>query len=229
MIALCHNETSTGVSCSLNDIEYLHKAYPNKILAVDVTSSIGACTLNIKHADVWYFSVQKGFGLPSGLGVMFVGPQAMKKSKELLIENQKQGFFNFTNMEKRMGNGMYQTVRTPNILGIYLLGKQCERLLKTGIQKIDQRTKTRAHDLYTFFERHLHTKPFVEDKTYRSPFSLCIYVGAEHLKKYTEIAAHKGIQLGGGYGSMKTDYMRVSNYPAIRNEDIQILKEIFGN
>lgn len=227
MVALCHNETSTGVTCSLDDIRYLHKTYPDKILAVDVTSSIGACALNIEDADIWYFSVQKGFGLPSGLGVMFVNSKAIEKSKKLLAQNHNQGFFSFTNMQKQMGHGKFQTISTPNILGIYLLGKQCERLLEKDIKKIDKNTKNRAEDIYAFFEDHPDTRPFIEDKKCRSPFSLCIYVGAEKLKIYKNIANQQGVELGGGYGHMKTDYIRISNYPTITDSNIETLKKIF--
>lgn len=227
LITLCHNETSTGVTLHMQDIADLKNKYRDTLIAVDVTSSIGACTLDIPLADVWYFSIQKGLGLPSGLGVMIVGPRAMEKSRSMLKKGHPQGFFNFTNMEKRMAKGKYQTIQTPNILGIYLLGRQCERLLEQGLKKVHQKTHERAQDLYTFFENHPHTTPFVEDKNIRSPFSLCIHIGEEMLTHYTQKAAEKGVQLGGGYGALKATHMRVANYPAITDNDIQLLKDIF--
>ena len=229
LITLCHNETSTGVCLTMPQIEALQKRYPGKLIAVDVTSSIGACHLNIELADVWYFSVQKGFGLPSGLGVIFVGPRAMEKSKQLLDEKHPQGFFNFANMEKQMANGKFQTIPTPNILGIYLLGEQCNRFIKSGFEHTVKHIEDRANDLYTFFNNHPQTKPFVTNKNARSPYSLCIYVGSENLEYYKKVAAQKGVQLGGGYGPLKEDHMRVANYPAIADADIETLKEIFNS
>lgn len=227
LITLCHNETSTGVCLTMQEIESLRKKHPSKLLAVDVTSSIGACVLNIELADVWYFSVQKGFGLPSGLGVMFVNQRAMEKSKQMLENNNPQGFFNFTNMEKQMANGKFQTIPTPNILGIYLLGQQCKRLIYSGFERTTEHLEKRADDLYQFFTNHPHTEPFVKNVSARSPYSLCIYVGAENLEFYKKRASKKGIQLGGGYGPLKEDHMRVANYPAITDKDIENLKDIF--
>lgn len=227
LITLCHNETSTGVTVPDDTIQKLRQKYSDHLLAIDVTSSIGACKLDINQADVWYFSTQKGWGLPSGLGVMFVGPRAMAKSKALLNKHLPQGFFNFTNMEKQMADGKYQTIQTPNILNIYLLGQQCKRLQQTGLQNVHNKTLARASDLYNFFESHPNAKPFVEDPTVRSPFSLCIELGEENLTHYKQKASQQNIELGAGYGKLKKTHIRIANYPALADGDFEILKEIF--
>lgn len=228
LVTLCHNETSTGVRATLDDITYLREHYADKLIAIDVTSSIGSAKLNIIDADVWYFSVQKGFGLPSGLGVMFVGPRAMAKSKKMLNKGHLQGFFNFTNMEKQMADGRFQTIPTPNILGIYLLGEQCKRKAKKGIEWINDFTEKRAEELYNFFEKHPDTTPFILDQKHRSPYSLCIHINEDRLTYFKDMAKKQAVELGGGYGPMKADHMRVSNYMAISDKDIKLLQRIFN-
>lgn len=226
LITLCHNETSTGVTCQMDDIAHLRTNNPNKLIAVDITSSVGCATYNMELADVWYGSVQKGLGLPSGLGFMVVSPEAMAKSKQHL-KDHPQGFFNLTNMEKQMANGRYQTISTPNILAIYLLGQQLERLNTQGAHKVAEQTVKRAEKIYNFFDNHPTCRPFVKDSSARSPYSLCIEVGEEDLKNYKQKAHAQNIQLGGGYGPLKNHCMRVSNYPAITHEDLEQLFNIF--
>tara|TARA_R110000868_G_scaffold218576_1_gene468879 strand:+ start:20949 stop:22034 length:1086 start_codon:yes stop_codon:yes gene_type:complete len=227
LITLCHNETSTGVTCQQSDIEFLQKQNPQSLLAVDITSSVGCGIYNISDADVWYFSVQKGLGLPSGLGVMIVSPKAMERSKLLLKKGNPQGFFNFSNMQKQMAGDKYQTISTPNIFAIYLLGKQLERFNLDGNQKINQTTLARAQKVYDFFDNHTKVKPFIEKKIHRSPYTICVEVNEEDLKNYKIKAAQKGIQLGSGYGALKNSTLRIANYPAITDKDMEKLYDIF--
>jgi Phosphoserine aminotransferase len=51
------------------------------LLGVDVTSSMGAVEYNFSVADAWFFSVQKAFGMPAGLGILIVGPKILEKAK----------------------------------------------------------------------------------------------------------------------------------------------------
>ncbi|MFT7432940.1 MAG: phosphoserine aminotransferase [Alphaproteobacteria bacterium] len=229
LITLCHNETSTGVTCASDDIKHLKTAYPDKILAVDITSSVGCSQYTINDADVWYFSVQKGLGLPSGLGVMVVSKQAIERSKHLLTKKQPQGFFNFTNMKKQMGDGKFQTICTPNILAIYLLGKQLERLNKTSARKIQKNTEERAKRIYAFFDAHKKANPYIKNLSYRSPYTLCIEMEESVLAHYKQKAALLNIQLGAGYGELKNTCIRIANYPAITEKDINTLLKIFSD
>lgn len=229
IIALCHNETSTGVCSNSSIIKELRNKNSSKILVIDITSSVGCASYNISDADVWYFSVQKGLGLPSGLGVMIVSPNAIKRSKNLLEAGQKQGFYNFTNMQKKMANEKYQTMSTPNILGIYLLGKQLERFNKKTLKSIEQETTERAKKIYNFFDAHNKATPFVTNKSIRSPYTINIKIEENAFNAYKKRAIKEGIQLGTGYGKLKKDCMRIANYSAINDRDIEKLFDIFSD
>src|SRR5690606_29728595 len=72
VIAVTHNETSTGVSIPLEVIYQLKEQNPRAIIAVDAVSSLPYPSFDYSKVDTVFFSVQKGFGLPAGLGVWMV-------------------------------------------------------------------------------------------------------------------------------------------------------------
>ena len=82
IIAITQNETSNATQVSNQIIAAIANKYPEKMIAVDTTSSMGGIELDFEIADVWYASVQKCFGLPAGLGILLLSPKAIAKVKE---------------------------------------------------------------------------------------------------------------------------------------------------
>ena len=81
MICVTHNETSTGVVFNADDIYKLKKTHPEKILVVDIVTSVPYYKFDFNLIDVAFFSVQKGFGLPPGLGVMVCRKNLLEKQR----------------------------------------------------------------------------------------------------------------------------------------------------
>ena len=67
LIALTHNETSNGTQLSPEFLARVRAAYPQALIAIDVVSSAPVYPDAFADADMMFFSVQKGFGLPAGL------------------------------------------------------------------------------------------------------------------------------------------------------------------
>ena len=227
LISVCYNETSTGVMCSNDDISYLRQTYPDKMIAIDLTSIAGVQSFNIADADVWYFSGQKGLGLPSGFGVMIVSPAAMARSAKLKAEGHPTGFWSFDSMNKKM-DGKFQTMQTPNTLGIYLLGEELERWnTEGGVATKEKAARARAQKIYDYFESYPGTKAFVEDAASRSTASLVFYADEELTPQFHKAFKARNMVLGGGYGKTKPYCFRVANYPALTDADFDKFFEVF--
>ena len=69
-ICVTHNETSTGLMWPAQEIDALRARYPEPLMVIDATSSWGGVDFDWKTGDVWFASVQKCLGLPSGLAVV---------------------------------------------------------------------------------------------------------------------------------------------------------------
>ena len=105
LVCLTHNETSTGVALELDSIYELKKIYPEKIFALDIVTSVPYYKINFNFIDAALFSVQKGFGIPSGLGVMLVKKDLINKTKYLKEKNINIGSYNnFLDLNKGKRN-----------------------------------------------------------------------------------------------------------------------------
>ena len=230
LITACFNETSTGVKMTDTEIGYLHKKYPKTLLAIDITSSAGAVPNAISDADIWYFSVQKGFGLPAGLAIAIVSPSAYDRSVALAKKGQNRaGIWAWGRLEETMTGGLYQTQHTPNVLNIYLLGKQCERWNKDGGLKKRTLETLRKKELFeTWISRMKSCTHFVIDAKHRSDTVFVVQAEPAQVQKAKEDLKQHGIELGAGYGKIKKDTFRIANFPAITEAMLEKTLELLG-
>ncbi|MCI0473155.1 MAG: aminotransferase class V-fold PLP-dependent enzyme [Ignavibacteria bacterium] len=225
MICITHNETSTGTALKLNDIYELKSKYPDKILALDMVTSLPYYKPDFRYADLVFFSVQKGFGLPPGLGVSLVKNTLIDKVNYIKNKGISIGSFNnylnlFRNADK------YQTTVTPNIPGIYLLGKACELLIVKGTENIKIETAKKADLLYNFFDKHSAIKPFVTDKDLRSKTTIVLETGLD-IGKILEKLDYNGFVLSRGYKDFRDRQIRIGNFPVHRFDDVMNLIYLF--
>ena len=215
VICVTHNETSNGTALPVSFFTDLRR-YTAKIIAVDATSSMGGANLPWTAADVWYASVQKCFGLPAGMGVMVVSPDAIAKAESVADKS----FYNsFLFMRENFLK--YQTPYTPNALGIYLLGRVMEHI--EPIQQIAADLHERAVSWYQFLADN-GFELLVQNEDCRSDTVIAVQAGKELVTQIKSKAKLSGFQLGNGYGKWKETTFRIANFPAINETEISLLK-----
>ncbi|TAF64947.1 MAG: aminotransferase class V-fold PLP-dependent enzyme [Cytophagales bacterium] len=219
-ICFIDNETSNGTMLSNEMMPALQKNFPEILFCTDATSSLAGRNLPIAHFDVVFASVQKCFGLPSGLGVLIYSPKALERAIEI---DDKQHYNNVLSLHENAQK--QQTTHTPNILGIYLLEKILQEL--PSIEKQSTLLQQRAKEYYTFFSHLGYTKPLIHTPEVRSDTVIVIEQSPNIVQKCKQEASKKGIILGNGYGKWKENTLRIANFPAIDQEEIQQLKDFF--
>lgn len=227
-ISVEHNETSTGVMCSMEDIQFLREAYPESILAVDITSSAGGAEIAIESADIWVFSVQKCFGLPAGLGILIVSDPAFETSKRLTAEGKNlSGLFSFESMWSKMDE-KYQTIQTPNVLGVFLLSRLLKRWNEAGGMKHHaQETEEKIKMLDEIISKQTALQYFVKKPENRSKTVVVLEGEESQIQAIHKEAEKQNILLGKGYGKIKNTTLRIANFPAIEKKDFTLLENIF--
>ncbi|MFQ3574823.1 MAG: aminotransferase class V-fold PLP-dependent enzyme [Cytophagales bacterium] len=223
VICFTHNETSSGVSMPIEDINKLRARYEHMIAAVDAVSSMPYPKFDYSKVDTVMFSVQKGFGLPAGLGVWLVNERCIAKAKDMQSKHLSIGSYHNLLSLAQKGKSL-QTPETPNVLGIYLLGKVAGDMLKIGIDKIRKDTESKASILYDFFDKHGQFSSFVKNKNHRSQTVVVVnsHMTAAELNKFL---AEDEIQIGSGYGKFKESQIRIANFPGTSIETIEKLVE----
>jgi phosphoserine aminotransferase len=220
LVCLTHNETSSGVSMPVADIHSFKKSYPSKIIAVDMVSSAPYPELNWELVDTAFFSVQKAFGLPAGLGVWIVNETCLHKAESL----KQKGFYigthhSLPSLWKSYQN--YETPATPNILAIYLLGKVVQDMNRTGIATLRKETDEKAALLYNFLKTSDVYSIAVENEAHRS--ATVVVATVENPAEKIAALKEKGLVIGSGYGSFKEKQVRIANFPATSAEQIEQL------
>ncbi len=208
------SETSNGTSISTDSLKSLNKSCPNALLMVDATSSMGGDFLDFSSADVWFASSQKCFGLPSGLGILVVSPKAQERAIEI---NERNHYNSLIFIEENFNK--FQTNYTPNILGIYLLGRLLEDILP--IQEISEKLFNRASFLYSEIAKIQNLELLVQNPLTRS--NTVIAIKSESANLILAEAKKRNILIGNGYGEWKENTFRIANFPAISDKEFEIL------
>jgi phosphoserine aminotransferase len=221
LVGLTHNETSTGVSLPMDFINSFRGKYPKAIIAVDAVSSLPYPKFDFNNIDMLFFSVQKGFGLPAGLGVWIVNDKCVGKADELALKGMPVGSYHSLPSLISM-SVKNQTPETPNVLAIYLLAKVSGDFVSRGISAIRRETDYKAALLYQALEKMSIAKPFVKDVSIRSQTVIVAETG-NNTKDITKALEPKWLFPGDGYGKAKATQLRFANFPAHSKEQYELL------
>lgn len=221
VIAVTHNETSTGASLPVAILDNIRSSHSEALIVVDAVSSLPYPEFNYNALDSLFFSVQKGFGLPAGLGVWICNERCLQKAVRLQQKNFSIGSYH--NLPSLVQYELkYQTPETPNVLAIYLLGKVVADMLRVGIHKIRKDTEYKAAILYQELERHRLIRPFVAEAAFRSQ-TVIVAESGSHTKALADRLAEKGLHAGDGYGKAKATQLRFANFPTHAKEHFELL------
>lgn len=221
LIALTHNETSSGVQTPEADIHAVADKNPNALIAVDMVSSFPYPQLDYSKVDTALFSVQKCMGLPAGLGVWFVNKKCRNRYDDLVISGQRMApHHNINELHSKAIE--HQTPSTPNVLGIFLLERVTSDMLKKGIDQI----RKDFNDKSDFLNHAISEIPFLDYGVAK----------VEHRSKTVIVAnteitpsdinkqlSNADLFVGAGYGSFKNSQIRIANFPAISMESMELM------
>ncbi len=215
------NETSTGVMIPMEDIYSFQKRFPKSLIALDIVSSAPFVNVDFSLIDCVFFSVQKGFGLPAGLGVLILKPNVINRAMSVKKKKTSQGsYHSFENYLKYYEKN--ETPETPNVLNIYLFGKVCQDMNKKGLNAIRKETIIKARKIYYLTQKNNKFTPFVKEERFRS-LTVAVLNIAGGSKQILNYLKEKGYIVGSGYKDFKDKQIRIANFPQHSLEDVESL------
>ncbi len=146
VVAVTHNETSTGVMNPLQAISEVVAKY-DVLFLVDAVSSLGGVSVYPQQLGIDYLvaSPQKCLGVPSGLGIAMAGEKAIKKAETIKNRGYTTDLLEYVKSDKKD-----QTVTTPPQAQIEALALQLDYIVnKEGMINRFNRHRTLAE-----FTRH---------------------------------------------------------------------------
>ena len=226
LISITQNETSIGYSFNPEEIKNIRRNNPEKLIALDLVSAVPSISVDLSQIDTAYFSVQKCFGLPAGMGIWIVGPKCFEVSKAKASKNEIVGSYHSLAALKKNGD-KNQTPETPNVLNLYLLKNVLKDMQLKGISSIQNETKYKAALLYQTFDQITELKTVIPYPLNRSK-TVCVSEVHGGNKGLIEYLKSKQLIIGSGYGDFKDQHIRIANFPAHSKESIEMLMDEIG-
>jgi aspartate aminotransferase-like enzyme len=227
-LAICHNESSTGVRNPIHEVgKLVRKDYQDVILAIDSVSAMaGDKTLPAEiGCDIIFASTQKCFALPPGLAVGLVTGRALERAREVPNRGSYTDLVEIFEYDKK-----HQTPFTPNIPLLYALDKRMDLLLEETYDHVYQRHKEMADYTQRWAKKHFALFP---EPGYESITVTCIQnTHGKNVQELNSKLAEKGFMISNGYGKLKEKTFRIGhmgewNLTGIK-EVLALINEIWG-
>ena len=223
LICTTQNETSTGVQIPVEDLMMLKKKYPTKLLCTDLVSAAPYAAVDHTLMDCSFFSVQKAFGMPPGLGVWIANERCLDKANLLKDKGLNIGAHN--TLESYFKNyKTFETPSTPNVIAIYILGKIAEDMNNLGLANLRRELDVKASMLYDFAKQHKDFEPLVKQEEHRSK-TVAVFNSVRPSAAIIAAVEQHHMLIGSGYGKDKASQIRIANFPAT---SIQQMEELIN-
>jgi aspartate aminotransferase-like enzyme len=227
-LAVCHNESSTGVRNPIHEIgKLVRKDYPDIMLAIDSVSAMaGDKTLPTEiGCDIIFASTQKCFALPPGLTIALVNDRALQRAQEIPHRGTYTDLIEIFEFEKK-----HQTPFTPNIPLIYALNKRMDLLLEETYDNVYQRHKAMAEYTQQWAKKHF---AMFSEPGYESITVSCIQnTPGKSVRELNAKLAQRGFEISNGYGKLAEKTFRIGHMgewnPAGIKEVLAAIDEIWG-
>lgn len=217
VLAMVHNETSTGAMSNLEEISnLLSSKYPDVIWLVDAVSSMAGIKVEVDKLGIDFMlsSTQKAWGLPAGFSICSVSDKITKKSETL----SNKGYFLDLKVYEKYYN-KFQTPSTPSVPHLFGLKHILQVINKEGIENRWKRhIEMRDHTIAWAQDRGQGL--FAEDGC-RSHTITCIKnIQKWDVNKIYNNLLSKGFRMDRGYGKLRGEAFRIPHMGNVYMEDL---------
>jgi len=220
VVALTHNETSTGVAMDL------HRQSHDALVVVDATSAAGGLPWSPSEVDVYYFAPQKCFASDGGLWLAACSPAAIERIRS--IKASSRWMPASLDLGIALDNSLAnQTYNTPALATLVLLDEQLRWMLDNGgLEWCVQRCQVSSTILYEWATSSSYATPFVADPAQRSAVVGTIDLD-ERVRADDVCAALRanGIVDTDSYRKLGRNQLRVGMFPAVVPDDVALLTD----
>ena len=218
VVALTHNETSTGVAMDLR------RPDGDALVVVDATSAAGGLPWSPADVDVYYFAPQKCFASDGGLWLAACSPAALERIRS--INASGRWVPASLDLKIALDNSLLnQTYNTPALATLVLLNEQLQWMLGNGgLGWCIERCRTSSGHLYDWATSSAYATPFVADIAQRSAVVGTIDLD-ESIRADDVCAALRanGIVDTDSYRKLGRNQLRIGMFPSVVPDDVALL------
>ncbi len=224
-VLVVHNETSTGATTDLAGIRRaLDAAQHPAMLLVDAVSSLASLEFRFDEwgVDVALAGSQKGLMLPPGLGILCIGPRALRRSEEVTTPR---AFFDWRPVLREMERGYFPY--TPATLLLYGLREALRMLEEEGLPQVIARQRRLADAVRAGVRAWGLPLQCREPAEYSHTLTAVVVpegTDSDAVRRAAE--AHFNLSLGAGLGRLAGRVFRIGHLGALN--DLEVLATLAG-
>ena len=221
VVAITHNETSTGVANNIEEISKVVKKYNDIVFMVDTVSSTGGDKIEVDNwgIDICITSSQKCLGLPPGLSICTFSEKARARAEKV---KNRGTYLDLLSLYNYIQKKDYQYPSTPSISHMYALDYQLDYILNNeGLNNRFNKHKSMAKVVRAWGEKYFE---LFGDKDHLSNTVTTIRntrgINVSNLKKELE---KRGFEISNGYGELKEKTFRIAHMADCTVEELNEL------
>ncbi|MGL5069310.1 MAG: pyridoxal-phosphate-dependent aminotransferase family protein [Sarcina sp.] len=221
LVAVTHNETSTGVMNPIEEIGEVVKKYPNVIFCVDAVSSAVGTKIEVDKCgiDILVTSTQKCVGLPPGLAICTFSDKARERAKT--VENRGT-YLDLLTLDEYIQKKDYQYPSTPSLPHMYALDYQLDYILNIeGLENRFNRHIEMAQIVRKWAKEHFEI--FTQEGYYSNTLTNIKNTRGISVSELNKELGKRGMMLSNGYGKLKEKTFRIAHMADCTVEDINTL------
>ena len=220
LVAIVHNETSTGVQNPVREIaSAIRETSPDTLICVDAVSSLGGVKFELDHwgLDMVLTSSQKCLAIPPGLALAALSDRALEFASRV---PDRGWYFDLVRMAEHLDRD--STPATPAISLIYALDMQLDRILAEGLEKRFSRHTQMADRVHNWASAHGYQLFAAPGSRSQTVTAICNSLGLD-INQVNAYLNKKDMRIANGYGQLKDKTFRIAHMGDTQLEDINTL------
>lgn len=217
LIAVTHNETSTGVKNPIEEIGEIVKKYDDIVYCVDAVSSAGGMKIEVDKIgiDIIITSVQKALGLPPGMAICTLSERAIQRAKKVPFRGV---YFDLLAMYEYLIKKDYQYPSTPSLSHMFALDYQLDKILQEGLDTRYNRHEEMAELVRDWSKKHFEI--FTDENYLSNTLTVIKNTKGISVSNLNTKLKERGYEIANGYGDLKEKTFRISHMGDYTVEDI---------
>lgn len=225
LVAVTHNETSTGIMNPLKEIGDVVKKYKDIIFIVDTVSSAAGIKIEVDKwgIDICITSSQKAIGLPPGMAICTFSNRAKERAEK--VENRGT-YLDLLALYKYIKKKNYQYTSTPSISHMFALDYQLDYIInKEGLENRFNRHLEMAEIVRAWAKKYFEI--FGDERYLSNTVTTIKNTRGIDVSALNKELGVRGYQISNGYGSLKDKTFRIAHMADCRIDELKdLLKNI---
>ncbi|MGL4571016.1 MAG: pyridoxal-phosphate-dependent aminotransferase family protein [Clostridium sp.] len=222
LVAVTHNETSTGVMNPIEAIGEVVKKYPEVVFIVDAVSSAAGTKIEVDKfgIDICITSSQKALGLPPGMAVCTFSNKAKERAEKV----PNRGFYlDLLSLYKYIQKKDYQYPSTPSLSHMFALDYQLDCIInEEGLENRFNRHLEMANRVREWGRKYFELFPENDDILSNTLTTIKNTRGVS-VADLNKALGERGFAISNGYGDLKEKTFRIAHMADCTMKDIDEL------